>query len=43
MTNIVYQKGYQTSDLMTTLNMSVIRSKNKDMLTLLEQVLNVNI
>ncbi|MBO7144603.1 MAG: hypothetical protein J6W13_07235 [Salinivirgaceae bacterium] len=43
MANKVYQKGYQTSDLMITLNMSTIRSKNKDVLISLEQVLNVNI
>ena len=39
----VYQKGYQTKDLMTALNMGVIRTKNMDVLEPLEKALNVTI
>lgn len=37
----VYQKGYQIKELVATLDMSVIRSKNKDILASLEEALNV--
>ena len=37
----VYQKGYQTMNLMTSLDMSLIRNKNKDVLEPLEKALNV--
>jgi len=39
----VYQKSYQTKDLMTALNMGVIRTKNMDVLEPLEEALNVTI
>ena len=39
----VYQKGYQTKDLVTALNMGVIRTKNMDVLEPLEKALNVTI
>ena len=39
----VYQKGYQTKDLMTALDMGVIRTKNMDVLEPLEKALNVTI
>ncbi len=39
----VYQKGYQTKDLVAALNMGVIRGMNKDVLEPLEKALNVTI
>ena len=39
----VYQKGYQTKDLVTALDMGVIRTKNMDVLEPLEKALNVTI
>ena len=39
----VYQKGYQTKDLVAVLNMGVIRNKNMDVLEPLEKALNVTI
>ena len=39
----VYQKGYQTKDLVTSLDMGVLRNKNKDFLEPLEIALNVTI
>ena len=39
----VYQKGYQTKSLVTSLDMSVIRNKNKEVLEELEKALNVMI
>ena len=39
----VYQKGYQTKDLVAALNMSVIRNKNMNVLEPLEKALNVTI
>ena len=37
----VYQKGYQTKDLVASLDMGVLRNKNKDSLEPLERALNV--
>lgn len=37
----VYQKGYQTQNLVAALDMGVIRNKNKDILEDLEKALNV--
>lgn len=39
--NKVYQKGYQTKDLVTSLDMGVLRNKNKVFLEPLERALNV--
>ena len=39
----VYQKGYQTKDIVTALNMGVIRDKNKDVLEPLEKALSVTV
>ena len=39
----VYQKGYQTKDLVASLDMGVLRNKNKDFLEPLERALNVTI
>ena len=39
----VYQKGYQTKDLVAALNMGIIRDKNLDVLEPLEKALNVTI
>ena len=39
----VYQKGYQTKDLVAALNMDVIRNKNQDVLEPLEKALNVKL
>lgn len=39
----VYQKGYQTKDLVVALDMAVIRNKNEDVLEDLEKALNVRI
>ena len=41
--NKVYQKGYQIKDVVATLDMGVIRKKNKDILKPLEKVLNVTV
>ena len=41
--NKVYQKGYQTKDLVTSLDMGVLRNKNKVFLEPLERALNVTI
>lgn len=41
--NKVYQKGYQTKDLVASLDMGVLRNKNKDFLEPLERALNVTI
>ena len=35
-----YLKGYQTKELMASLDMAVIRNKNKDVLKDLEKALN---
>ena len=37
----VYQKGYQTKELVSALDISVIRDRNKDVLAPLEKALNV--
>ena len=39
----VYQKGYQTKDLVAALNIGLIRSKNMDALEPLEKALNSNV
>lgn len=39
----VYQKGYQTKDLVASLDMGVLRNKNKDFLEPLERALNVTV
>ena len=39
----VYQKGYQTKDLVVSLDMGVLRNKNKDFLEPLERALNVTV
>lgn len=39
----VYQKGCQTKDLVAALDMRIIRDKNKDVLTPLENALNVTV
>ena len=39
----VYQKGYQTKELVLALNMGVVRKKNKDVLEPLEKALNVTV
>ena len=39
----VYQKGYQTKDIVSALNMGFIRDKNKDVLEPLEKALNVKL
>ena len=39
----VYQKGYQTKDLVAVLNMGVIRNKNINVLEPLEKALNVKL
>jgi hypothetical protein len=41
--NKVYQKGYQTKDLVISLDMGVLRNKNKVFLEPLERALNVTI
>lgn len=41
--NKVYQKGYQTKDLVASLDMGVLRNKNKDFLEPMERALNVTI
>ena len=41
--NKVYQKGFQTKDLVASLDMAVIRNKNLDALEPLERVLNVTL
>ena len=38
-----YLKGYQTKELIATLDMAVIRNKNKDVLKDLEKALNLNL
>ena len=38
-----YLKGYQTKELVASLDMSVIRKKNADALTDLEKALNVSV
>ena len=38
-----YLKGYQTKELIATLDMAVIRNKNEDVLTDLETALGVTI
>ena len=39
----VYQKGYQTKNLVDALDMGVIRNKNRDVLEPLEKALNVTV
>lgn len=41
--NKVYQKGYQAKNLVNTLDMGILRKKNKDVLRPLEKALNVTV
>ena len=41
--NKVYQKGYQAKNLVTALDMGILRKKNEDVLRPLEKALNVTV
>ena len=41
--NKVYQKGYQAKNLVTALDMGILRKKNENVLRLLEKALNVTV